>query len=265
MRIAIISDIHANLPALEAVLADIDLVGVDRIYCLGDVIGYGPEPRECLEVSTRFDVNLLGNHEEAVLYDPIGFNPRAKAAVEWTKQQLMSTSCPREETAALWKHLASMKQTHEEGDIFLAHGTPRDPTREYLFVQDCSDDPEKVEELLDCFGPPTAFVGHTHVAGIFTPGPRFRSPEELGGKINLGSENTIVNVGSVGQPRDGDPRSSYVIVDQDELEFRRVVYPVDLFVDDQATSIIPTTIGAEFEVLSDPQPENLALRLIEGR
>jgi len=110
MRTAIISDIHANLPALEAVLEDIDACGVDRIFCLGDVIGYGPEPRQCLEMSTRFQVNLLGNHEEAVLYDPIGFNPRAKAAVEWTKQQLMSSDVPREENAVLWKHLDSMTE-----------------------------------------------------------------------------------------------------------------------------------------------------------
>jgi diadenosine tetraphosphatase ApaH/serine/threonine PP2A family protein phosphatase len=241
-----------RLDALEAVLADIDLVGVDRIYCLGDVIGYGPEPRECLEVSTRFDVNLLGNHEEAVLFDPIGFNPRAKAAVEWTKQQLMSTSLPREETAALWKHLSSMKQTHEEGDIFLAHGTPRDPTREYLFVQDCSDDPEKVEELFDSFGPPTAFVGHTHVAGIFTPGPCFRSPEEIGGKINLGRENAIVNVGSVGQPRDGNPQASVVIYEPEQarIERFRVAYDIE---------------KVQQKIRDCGLPEFLADRLAEGR
>lgn len=250
MRTAIISDIHANLPALEAVLEDIDACGVDRIFCLGDVIGYGPEPRQCLEMSTRFQVNLLGNHEEAVLYDPIGFNPRAKAAVEWTKQQLMSSDVPREENAVLWKHLDSMTETHEEGSIFLAHGTPRQPTREYLFVQDCVDDPGKVEDLFVSFDPATAFVGHTHVAGVFTPGPRFQSPSEVGGKMQIGKENTIINVGSVGQPRDGDPRSSYVIVDGDEVEFRRVEYPVE------------DTIR---RFKRTPLPENLALRLIEGR
>ncbi|MBT5737455.1 MAG: metallophosphoesterase family protein [Planctomycetes bacterium] len=250
MRTAIISDIHANLPALETVLADIESAGVDRIFCLGDVIGYGPEPRECLQLSQKFEVNLLGNHEEAVLFDPIGFNPRAKAAVEWTKQQLMSSDRPREENAALWKHLDSMKETHEEGNIFLAHGTPREPTREYLFVQDCKDDPAKVNELFQSYGPSTAFVGHTHVAGIFAEGPRFITPKEVGGKYQLGSGNLIINVGSVGQPRDGDPRASYVIVEQDQVEFRRIAYPIE-----ETMRRFKRT----------PLPENLALRLTEGR
>ncbi|MGE4618714.1 MAG: metallophosphoesterase family protein [Planctomycetota bacterium] len=250
MRTAILSDVHANLPALEAVLADIDASGVDRIFCLGDVIGYGPEPRECLELCASFDVNLLGNHEEAVLFDPIGFNPRAKAAVVWTKQQLMNSEYSREENAALWKTLDSMKQTHEEDDIFLAHGTPRDPIREYLFVQDCEDDPVKLEELFASFSPDTAFVGHTHVAGVFSVGPKFQTPGQLGGRYQLGKERAIVNVGSVGQPRDGDPRSSYVILEEGQIEFRRIDYAVEETV-------------RRFR--RTPLPENLALRLIEGR
>ena len=250
MPTAIISDIHANLPALESVLEDIETRGIKRILCLGDVIGYGPEPRECLQRCSDFDVNLIGNHEEAVLFDPVGFNPRAKAAVEWTKQQLMSSDCPREENAALWKILDSMKETHEEDDVLLAHGTPRDPIREYLFVHDCVDDPTKIKELFDSFTASTAFVGHTHIGGVFLPGPRFQTPGELGGRFQLGKERAIVNVGSVGQPRDGDPRSSYVVLYEDQIEFCRVEYSVEETV-------------RRFR--RTPLPENLALRLVEGR
>ena len=250
MRTAIISDIHANLPALEAVLADIEVRGIERIFCLGDVIGYGPEPRECLQMCASFEVNLMGNHEEAVLFDPVGFNPRAKAAVEWTKQQLMNADCPREENAVLWKTLDSMKKTYEEEDVFLAHGTPRDPIREYLFVHDCEEDPTKLEELFDSFTASTAFVGHTHIAGVFTPEPRFQNPDEIGGRFQMGKARAIVNVGSVGQPRDGDPRSSYVVLDGDQVEFCRVEYSVEETV-------------RRFR--RTPLPENLALRLVEGR
>jgi len=102
VRRAIISDIHANLPALEAILADVAAQGVTSVFCLGDVIGYGPSPRECLERSRGFDLNLLGNHEEAVLFDPVGFNTRARAAVEWTRDQLSLPDRPREENVALW-------------------------------------------------------------------------------------------------------------------------------------------------------------------
>ena len=198
-----------------------------------------------------FCINLLGNHEEAVLFDPVGFNPRARAAVEWTKQQLMSPDHSREENGVLWQILDAMKVSHTLGNLFLAHGTPREPTREYLFVQDCTEDPSKVDSIFDSFPTQTAFVGHTHVAGVFAEGPRFISPDQLeDGIYTCGEGKAVINVGSVGQPRDGDPRSSYVIVDGDRVEFRRVEYPVE-----ETLQRFKRT----------PLPENLALRLVEGR
>jgi len=186
-----------------------------------------------------------------VLFDPVGFNPRARAAVEWTKQQLMSPDYSREENGVLWHILDGMKVSHTLGDMFLAHGTPREPTREYLFVQDCSEDPDKVDSIFDSFPTHTAFVGHTHVAGVFVEGPQFFSPDQLEDGIHIcGSGKSIINVGSVGQPRDGDPRSSYVVVDGDRVEFRRVEYPVEETVQ---------------RFRRTPLPENLALRLVEGR
>ena len=224
---------------------------MEQYVGLGDIIGYGPDPRECLLLCRDFSVNLLGNHEEAVLFDPVGCNPRARAAVEWTKQELMSSDHTREENGVLWHILDSMKVSHTLGDLFLAHGTPREPTREYLFVQDCTEDPAKVESIFDSFPTQTAFVGHTHVAGVFVEGPRFLSPDQLDDGVHVcGTGKSIINVGSVGQPRDGDPRSSYVIVDGDRVQFRRVKYPVE-----ETLQRFRRT----------PLPENLALRLVEGR
>ena len=236
---------------MKAVLEDCSAQGVERIVGLGDIIGYGPDPRECLLLCKDFSINLMGNHEEAVLFDPIGFNPRARAAVEWTKQQLMSPDYTREENGVLWQILDTMKVSHTLGDVFLAHGTPREPTREYLFVQDCTEDPAKVESIFDSFPTHTAFVGHTHVAGVFVDGPRFISPDQLEDGIHLcGTGKSVINVGSVGQPRDGDPRSSYVIIEENKVQFRRVEYPVEETVK---------------RFRATPLPENLALRLVEGR
>ena len=96
MKRAIISDIHANLAAFEAVLRDIEVERVDQVFCLGDIIGYGPDPRACLELARSFPVNLRGNHEEAVLFGAVGFNPKAKAAIDWTSNQLSLPSEPVE-------------------------------------------------------------------------------------------------------------------------------------------------------------------------
>ena len=249
MRKAIISDIHANLPALEAVLADVADQEVTSIYCLGDVIGYGPSPRECLELSRKFDLNLLGNHEEAVLFDPVGFNARARAAVEWTKSQLSRSDSPREENVALWDHLGSMKETHSEEDVLFVHGSPRDPTREYVFINDI-EDPEKMDSIFDAFDGHTCFVGHTHTAGVFTSDLNFLYPTAIGSEFRVGDGKHIINVGSVGQPRDGDSRGSYVILDGEEVFFRRIQYDIERTV-------------ALFE--GTPLPEYLAQRLREGR
>ena len=249
VRRAIISDIHANLPALEAILADVAAQGVTSVFCLGDVIGYGPSPRECLERSRGFDLNLLGNHEEAVLFDPVGFNTRARAAVEWTRDQLSLPDRPREENVALWDLLGAMKETHEEDGVLFVHGSPRDPTREYIFVNDI-EDPEKMDSIFESFDGHTCFVGHTHTAGVFTADLKFLYPSALGEHLRLGDGKCIVNVGSVGQPRDGDPRGSYVIFDGDEIIFRRVQYNID-----KTISLFEGT----------PLPEYLAQRLREGR
>lgn len=250
MKRAIISDIHANLAALEAVLEDIESQGVDSTFCLGDVIGYGPDPRACLARCRSLDLNLMGNHEEAVLFEPIGFNPKARVAIEWTKSQLNLPSRPKEENRDLWNFVGGMLDRYVEDSVLYVHGSPREPTREYIFVSDIRN-AEKMEQIFGCMEQKNCFSGHTHTAGVFTEDCQFLTPASIGNRHALGEGKVIINVGSVGQPRDGDPRSSYVIFDGESLEFRRVKYDVERTIQRfRETPILP---------------EYLALRLIEGR
>ena len=250
MRRAVISDIHGNLPALEAVLADIQQREVESIYCLGDIIGYGPFPRECLQKCRDLDLNLMGNHEEAVLFEPIGFNPKARSAIEWTKEQLSLADRPREENRELWNFVGGMPDRHLEDAVLYVHGSPREPIREYIFVSDIHNE-EKMDDIFACLEQRVCFNGHTHTAGVFTENYQYLAPTSLGSRYTVDDRKVIVNVGSVGQPRDGDPRSSYAIFDGETIEFFRVSYDIE------------TTIQKYREI--SQLPEYLALRLIEGK
>lgn len=228
--IALISDIHANLPALEAVLADIDAVGdVERIYCLGDVIGYGPHPVECLELTAeRCSLILLGNHEHAVLHGPYLFNPRARRAIEWTKQAIadQTRAARRKQMSEL---LGNLPLRHQFDDVLLVHGSPRDPVMEYVLESDLWEgaDPRKIDEIFDAFER-LCFVGHSHRPGIFTHDRCFLPASDLDAGFDLSDgKQYLINVGSVGQPRDRDPRACYVLFTGDAVYFRRVAYDVE--------------------------------------
>jgi len=225
MKRAIISDIHANLEALEAVLADIGSQGVDDIYCLGDIVGYGPNPRECIDRVMGFGLSILGNHDQGALYDPEGFSSGAERAIFWTRDQLeMDTGDPAQQ-AKRWEFLSELPRTHREGRFTFVHGSVRNPLSEYVFPEDVHNfrKLERIFALIDHY----AFQGHTHVPGIFTEDGRFLSPDEVNGRYPLVGAKLMVNVGSVGQPRDGDPRACYVLVTDNAVEFRRVPYPVE--------------------------------------
>ncbi len=232
MKRAVISDIHGNLAAFEQVLEDIQRRGIEEIYCLGDIIGYGPDPRACIELAKRFPVNLLGNHEEAVLFGAIGFNPKAKIAIDWTREQLSLKSEPQERNRELWNFIGGLAKQHKEGSFLYVHGSPRDPTREYIFKQDYQDR-KKMDEI---FSSPAdmhwqvCFAGHTHYPGIFSQGHpyAFLEPQDIGYEFPYAARKMriLVNVGSVGQPRDGDWRASYVIVDEECIRFVRLDYDV---------------------------------------
>ena len=250
--IAFISDIHSNTEALGTVLAEIDRLGADRIICLGDVIGYGPEPRETLlEVMRVCEFSLLGNHEHGAMFYASDFNPRARAAIDWTREQLNRRDCPRAENMKLWNYLGEMKERHREDGILLVHGSPRDPVKEYVVPKDAGDRAKMDECFVKMQDAKLCFIGHSHVPGVYPAGGGYRSPDELGGVYRVGEDRAIVNIGSVGQPRDGDTRASFVTYTGDAVHFHRIAY------DHEATM---RKIRAVPEL-----PDYLAERLAQGR
>jgi diadenosine tetraphosphatase ApaH/serine/threonine PP2A family protein phosphatase len=243
---ALISDIHSNLEGLQAVLADAQSQGAEEIYCLGDVIGYGPNPRECIDMVMDCRVCLLGNHDQGALFDPEGFNTGAERAIFWTRNQL---EAPGAENMRRCEFLGERPRSHREDSYLFVHGSPRNPLNEYVFPEDIYNQRkmEKIFSLIDRY----CFQGHTHVPGVFTESLSFHMPDQIGYRYQLGDEKVMVNIGSVGQPRDGDWKACYVLLDGNEIQFRRVEYDVD------------TTVGKIYAI---PDLDNfLGDRLREGR
>ena len=222
---AIISDIHSNVEALDAVLADVARRKVESIVCLGDVIGYGPQPRETLKRSTEWEITLLGNHEEACMFHPEDFNERARIALEWTRDQLNSKSASPDDNFKLWSLIGAMPTQHKIDNALLVHGSPRDPVHEYIMKTDVIFVPDKIRDIFTQVEK-LCFVGHTHFPGVFTADLRFRDPSQFDYVFEWKGERAIVNVGSVGQPRDGDPRACCVIVEDNTIRFLRTDYDV---------------------------------------
>jgi len=216
---AIISDIHGNLEALDAVLSDIADKGISEIYCLGDIIGYGPNPRECVDQAMKADFCLLGNHDQAALFDPEGFNAGAERAIFWTRSVLERPGPGAEQR---WEFLGELPRRKSEGDLLFVHGSARNPLNEYVFPEDVYNQQkmEKIFALVTKY----CFQGHTHIPGVFTEGLEFLAPEDIEFEYELKDCKVLVNVGSVGQPRNGDNRSSYVILDDNKVRFQRVEY-----------------------------------------
>ena len=235
---AIISDIHGNIPALEAVLSDIDARGIEEVVCLGDVVGYGPEPRRCLDmVMARAQMTLMGNHDYAVLLEPSKFNIGAESACYWTRQQL-EDEADTDLRGKRWSFLGQMPVKHVAdgadlgiGEMVFVHGSPRRPVNEYVFPDDIFNNPNKVASCFDRFEH-LCFVGHTHLPGVFLEAPDFYSPGEIEDVYEVDSAHrAMINVGSVGQPRDRDPRGSYVLVEPGLVRFVRVEYDASVVVD----------------------------------
>jgi diadenosine tetraphosphatase ApaH/serine/threonine PP2A family protein phosphatase len=220
MRVAVFADVHANLHALEAVLAAIESERPDAVWSLGDVVGYGPQPsRSCALVAAHADLGLVGNHDLGVLgdVDLDDFAPDAAVAARWTGDVL---------TEDARGYLASLSPLAETPSAALYHGSPRDPIWEYVL----SD--EAASASIDLSSSPLCLVGHSHVALAIG-----RSEDELGGglapdgtEIRLAdAERWLLNPGSVGQPRDGDPRAAWLLLDLTArvASFRRVRYDVE--------------------------------------
>jgi diadenosine tetraphosphatase ApaH/serine/threonine PP2A family protein phosphatase len=225
---AILSDIHANLAALEAVLADAEREGANEFVNLGDTLGYGPSPVECLRlVMERAGLCLLGNHDQAVLFEPDGFGASAERAVLFNRRALQQAP----DADRLLEYLGALPRQLEYPGVRLVHGSPRSPLNEYVFPEDIYNDRKisRVFALIErC-----CFCGHTHLPGVFEEADRaageysYQTAEELNGVYHLSARKALVNVGSVGQPRDGDPRACYVLFDGETARFRRVDYDVD--------------------------------------
>jgi predicted phosphodiesterase len=224
---ALISDIHGNHEALCAVLEDIRQQGVREIFCLGDIVGYGPNPCECLDaVMKECRITILGNHDQATLFDPDGFNPVALQAIYWTRDQLENSTSSPSVANRRWDFLGELPRTYVEEKYLFVHGSPREPTNEYVFPEDVYNQ-RKMEALFSRIEQ-YCFQGHTHIPGVFTTRMEFITPEECNYEFRLRGEKTMVNVGSVGQPRDSDRRACYVILDDEGIIYRRVEYPVEV-------------------------------------
>jgi diadenosine tetraphosphatase ApaH/serine/threonine PP2A family protein phosphatase len=217
MKYAIISDIHGNIEALNAVLRDIKRRGADVTVCLGDIVGYYPNPRQCVDiVRARAAVCVAGNHDYAAVErtDTSNFTYFAFSAMEWTKRNISDHDRA---------FLSAMPLTAEKGDMFFVHASPCEPEKfSYVF-------PDNEYSVVEAFGSLTHklnFIGHTHVPSImYQEGERVILLSETANRIELGRKY-LINVGSVGQPRDFDNRACYAIYDTDKetVSLHRVAY-----------------------------------------
>ena len=225
---AVLSDAHGNLAALEAVLEDIRKQKVDRILCLGDTIGYGPQPVECLQlVRENCEIVLMGNHEYAVIKDPEGFNPIAEEAVAWTRREI-ATRLGDE----AFDYLRSLQSAHIEEHVLYVHGSIKDPLMDYVRESDSYASFRKIVDTIrkDFQQFEICFTGHNHRAFLGTE-EAFIYPHELVHRFHIKGSKLYVCVGAVGQPRDSDPRAAYVTFDGEWVEYHRVEYDIQATAD----------------------------------
>jgi predicted phosphodiesterase len=241
MRYGIISDIHGNWEALEAVIAACRNEGARQIFCLGDIVGYGANPRECIDLIRNYNIpTVAGNHDWAAVrkFDPIDFQDFAKTAIFWTQTQLR----PDDE-----EFLKSIPLVFNQSDLVLVHGTLNQP-EQFHYLTDLT----KAADTFYAMRPSVCFVGHTHVPQILIQQRRMVAYAS-GLAIEFKDDNKyIVNVGSVGQPRDGNPQASFGIFDPDlkRVQIKRVAYDIE---------------SAQRKILEAGLPDFLAKRLAVGQ
>lgn len=218
MRLALLSDIHSNLEGLTAVLAEIERLDVDEIYSLGDVVGYGCNPAECLNlVDKNCRVKLMGNHEHAVLglVSTEGYTHGARVAATWTQERMTD----REITI-----MSDFEMRFKKKGVLYLHASPVEPEEWHYILT-----PTEADEAFGNFNEPICFHGHTHIPVIFTEMDTGLPRRKAGHDFDPDPENRyLVNVGSVGQPRDNDPRACFVVFDTNEqhVEYHRVEYDI---------------------------------------
>ena len=243
MRYAIIADIHSNLEAFTAVLEDIEKRGgVEEIWCLGDVVGYGPDPHRCIELlRQQKHVCIAGNHDWAAIgkIDTSYFNPDAADACRWTAQQLSPKDI---------KYLERLPLTIKKDNFTLVHGSPREPIWEYVISTSLA------QINFNFFQSPYCLVGHSHVPLIFKDEDGACSFSQLLPNIGLvlGRSRLIINPGGVGQPRDGDPRASYAIYTRETKMVRLYRIPYDI-------------AATQDKMMQSGLPVHLVVRLSHGQ
>jgi len=242
VRYAVVSDIHGNLPAFQTVLADAR--PFDAIWCLGDLVGYGPNPNECIELLLDYPhLCIAGNHDWGAIgrSEMMVFNQEARQALVWTQGILHPENR---------QFLTELPSTYrpQNGDFLLAHGSPREPIWEYLL------DVDRAKASFLAYKFQIAFVGHTHLPFTYewlekSQEARLLLPN-LDEPINLEGRRLILNPGSVGQPRDGDPRASYGILDTEAQTWqaRRVPYPVEITQERMRVRQLPERLISRLEV-----------------
>ncbi len=242
LRVAVISDIHANYHALDAVLADVETEAPDEIWCLGDLVGYGPRPNRCCRiVAARVSLCLAGNHDLGVLgAEPLElFSPDAATAATWSRRVLEPDP----------KHyLEDLKPLLRRDDVELYHASPRDPVWDYVLTE------ETAAESLALTRAPLVLIGHSHVPLALTlvDGSVAGGVAPAGADVDLAGGRWLINPGSVGQPRDGDPRAAWLLVDfgAGRATFQRVAYPIE---------------ATQREIVERGLPPLLAARLADGQ
>ncbi len=222
--LAILSDVHGNLEALTAVLADLERQRVRTVFNLGDTLGYGPDPLACLDLAQRMPLVLMGNFDAAVLTKPDGFCINAENSVLWTQSQLRVA--PPEVRERRQAFLQGLPSNHQRDGVLFVHGSASNAQNEYVFPEDIYNE-RKMARIGAAFGS-LCFAGHTHVPGLFREIAAGRweyiHPEECSNGLPVAGSKLICNVGSVGQPRDEDERACYALFDGERIWYRRVDY-----------------------------------------
>jgi diadenosine tetraphosphatase ApaH/serine/threonine PP2A family protein phosphatase len=244
LRAAVLSDVHSNQPALEAVLAAIAATGVEETWCLGDVVGYGAQPDACADlVEQHCEVCLVGNHDLATLggLDISSFSETAAVAVEWTRENASAGSLD---------FLRGLEPAGAREGIGLFHASPRDPIWEYVLSTD------QAEANMDAQAERIGLIGHSHVSLFFTRGDGAGDGDTTGAQAGDGAllalegGEWLLNPGSVGQPRDGDPRAAWLELDTDEwtARFHRVPYDVATAAETILAAGLPSQLAERLEV-----------------
>lgn len=234
MKYAIFSDVHSNIDALEVVLSELAKEKIDKYICCGDIVGYGPNPNECID-RLKNAIIVAGNHDRAAIgmMDISQFNERAKAAIQWTSSNIT------EENKSF---LASLPEKIEGENLTLVHGSPRDPINEYLL------DMFSMSDNMEFFTSQICFVGHSHHPFVYSN--KVGIVKVQSGDTAPLADKTIINVGSVGQPRDGDNRACYTILEDDRIKFFRCEYDIE---------------SVQEKMRQQNLPESLILRLAKGK